>query len=103
MSTSQTPDDPASQLLDLARRKFGDLTDAEEKLFKAWYESHADGRDYGCYATSEDGTTTVLKAGGEFEILAVNKLDDYTLASPVAVGNQLFIRTMKYLYCISDE
>lgn len=60
----------------------------------------ADGK---IYATNEDGTTTVLKAGDEFEILAVNKLDDYTLASPAAVGNQIFIRTMKYLYCIAEQ
>jgi len=58
----------------------------------------ADGK---IYATSEDGTTTVLKAGDTFEILAVNRLDDYTLASPAAVGNQLFIRTAEYLYCIA--
>ena len=57
----------------------------------------ADGK---IYAISEEGTTTVLKAGDEFEILAVNRLDDYTLASPAAAGNQLFIRTAEYLYCI---
>ncbi len=60
----------------------------------------ADGK---IYATSEDGTTTVLKAGDTFEILAVNRLDDYTLASPAAVGNQLFIRTAEYLYCIAKQ
>lgn len=57
----------------------------------------ADGK---IYAISEEGTTTVLKAGDEFEILAVNRLDDYTLASPAEAGNQLFIRTATYLYCI---
>jgi outer membrane protein assembly factor BamB len=60
----------------------------------------ADGK---IYATSEDGTTVVMKAGPEFEILAVNKLNEYTLASPVAVDNQLFIRTMDYLYCIQKK
>ena len=57
----------------------------------------ADGK---VYAISEEGTTTVLKAGDEFEVLAVNRLDDYTLASPAAAGNQIFIRTAEYLYCI---
>jgi outer membrane protein assembly factor BamB len=57
----------------------------------------ADGR---LYCTSEEGTTTVVKAGPEFEVLAVNKLDSHTLASPVAVDNQIFIRTADYLYCI---
>ncbi len=57
----------------------------------------ADGK---IYAISEEGTTTVLKAGDEFEILAVNRLDDYTLASPAQAGNRIFIRTAEYLYCI---
>jgi len=60
----------------------------------------ADGK---IYATSEDGATVVMKAGREFEILAVNKLDEYTLASPVAVDNQIFIRTMDHLYCIQKK
>ena len=59
----------------------------------------ADGK---IYATSEEGTTTVLRAGDEFEVLAVNRLDDYTLASPVAVGDRLYIRTAEYLYCIGN-
>jgi outer membrane protein assembly factor BamB len=58
----------------------------------------ADGK---IYATNEDGATTVLSAGKEFEILAVNRLDSHTLASPVAVGNQLFIRTAEHLYCFA--
>ena len=57
----------------------------------------ADGK---IYAINEEGTTTVIKAGGEFEILSVNKLNDYTLASPAVVGDQIFIRTANYLYCI---
>ena len=57
----------------------------------------ADGK---LYCISEEGTTTVLKAGSSFEILSVNKLDSHTLASPVAVDNQIFIRTGNYLYCI---
>ena len=60
----------------------------------------ADGK---IYATNEDGTTTVLSAGAEFEILAVNKLDSHTLASPVAVGAELYIRTADHLYCFAVE
>jgi hypothetical protein len=34
-------------------------------------------------------------------LLATNELDgSYTLSSPVVAGNQLFIRTGTYLYCI---
>ena len=60
----------------------------------------ADGK---IYCTSEEGTTTVVKAGPTFEILAVNKLDNLTLASPVAVNNQIFIRAGDYLYCLQKR
>jgi outer membrane protein assembly factor BamB len=60
----------------------------------------ADGK---IYSTSEDGTTTVIKAGPTFEILSVNKLDNHTLASPVAVDNQIFLRTSDYLYCFEKR
>jgi outer membrane protein assembly factor BamB len=60
----------------------------------------ADGK---VYAISEDGTITVFKAGDKFEILAVNKLNNYTLASPAIAKNQIFIRTAEYLYCIGKQ
>lgn len=60
----------------------------------------ADGK---IYCTSEEGTTTVLKAGPSFEVLGVNKLDSHTLASPVAVDDQIFIRTGDYLYCFKQQ
>lgn len=60
----------------------------------------ADGK---IYAISEEGTTTVFKAGDKFEILSVNKLNNYTLASPAIAKNQIFIRTAEYLYCIGKR
>jgi outer membrane protein assembly factor BamB len=60
----------------------------------------ADGK---IYCINEEGTTTVVKAGPAFEILGVSKLDSSTLASPVAVGNQLFIRTADHLYCLQKR
>ena len=50
-------------------------------------------------------TNTVLtvKAGNEFSVLAKNTLDDTFHASPVIVGNDLFLRGFKYLYCISEK
>jgi len=44
-----------------------------------------------------------LKAGSEFALLAKNTLDDTFEASPVVVGNDLFLRGYKYLYCISKK
>jgi outer membrane protein assembly factor BamB len=60
----------------------------------------ADGK---IYSTNEEGTTTVVKAGPAFEVLGVSKLESHTLASPVAVDNQIFIRTADYLYCIQKK
>ncbi|MDP2888308.1 MAG: PQQ-like beta-propeller repeat protein [Bacteroidota bacterium] len=45
----------------------------------------------------------VVKAGPEFSILAKNTLDDTFHASPVIVGNDLFLRGFKSLYCISEK
>jgi outer membrane protein assembly factor BamB len=55
------------------------------------------------YATSEEGTTTVLKAGPAFEVVAENHLDDFTLSSPAVSEGQIFIRTAKHLYCIGSR
>jgi len=58
----------------------------------------ADGK---VYVTSEDGVTSVVRAGPAFELLAENELDDFTLASPVAARGRLFLRTAHHLYCLS--
>jgi outer membrane protein assembly factor BamB len=60
----------------------------------------ADGR---IYATSEDGLTTVFKAGPTFEVVAENALDGYTLSSPAVSEGQIFIRTDKGLYAIGKR
>ncbi len=60
----------------------------------------ADGR---IYFASREGTTVVLEAGERFNVLAVNKLDDGVSATPALVGDQMFIRGEKHLYCIADE
>ncbi len=60
----------------------------------------ADGK---LFVTNEQGVTTVLAAGPEFQKLATNQLDaGYTLSSPVAVGSQLFLRGETHLYCIGS-
>jgi polyisoprenoid-binding protein YceI len=48
-------------------------------------------------------TTVVLKHGREFEVLATNELDETVDASPAIVGNEIFIRGSKHLYCIAEE
>ncbi len=55
------------------------------------------------YFTDRSGTTLVLKPGETLDVLATNPLNDPVDASPVAVGNQLFLRGEKYLYCLSEN
>jgi outer membrane protein assembly factor BamB len=57
----------------------------------------ADGR---IYVTSEEGLTSVYKAGPAFEVLAENALDEYTLSSPAISDGRIFLRTEKHLYAI---
>ena len=54
------------------------------------------------YITGRQGTTLVIKNSGEFEVLATNKLDDEFNASMAIVGNQIFMRGRKSLYCIAE-
>ncbi|MBN2029139.1 PQQ-like beta-propeller repeat protein [bacterium] len=55
------------------------------------------------YIVGSSGVAYVVKQGPQFEILATNSLDDSFHASPVIVGNDLYLRGFKYLYCISEE
>lgn len=60
----------------------------------------ADGR---IYVLDENGTTIVLKPGKEHEVLATNKLDGRTLATPAFVDEQIFLRTNTHLYRIEKK
>ena len=53
--------------------------------------------------TNEDALTSVVKARPEFELLAENALEGFTLSSPVAAHGQLFLRTGTALYCIGER
>ena len=61
---------------------------------------YADGR---IYLFDQDGTATVIKAGRDYEVLAVNQLDDGFMASPAVSGNALFLRTKTHLYRIENQ
>ena len=52
------------------------------------------------YVTDLEGKTIVVSHSDNPEILALNSLDDEFAASAAIVGNQLFLRGKKYLYCI---
>ncbi len=57
------------------------------------------------YFVKSDGTTYVIKAGEEFELLATNKVTDETESfggTPAISGGKIFMRSDKHLYCIAE-
>ena len=54
------------------------------------------------FCLSEDGTTYVVKAGAEFELLGKNVLGEVALATPAVADGRLFIRTAAALYCVKE-
>ena len=61
------------------------------------------GVDGRVYISDRDGNTLVIKHGPEFEILASNSLDDGFDASMAVVGDEIFLRGHKNLYCIARD
>ena len=55
---------------------------------------YADGR---LYFFNQEGTTTVLKPGRTFEVLATNTLESGFMASPAVAGRAFFLRTKTHL------
>ncbi|MBM3980291.1 MAG: hypothetical protein FJ304_08395 [Planctomycetes bacterium] len=61
----------------------------------------ADGK---IFCLDETGATHVLKAGGEFEVVRVNKLGrDMYWSTPAAANGALFVRSVDSLYCIAKK
>lgn len=53
------------------------------------------------YLATEEGDVVVVKAGDTFELLATNTLTDQSfIASPIAVGNNLYLRSRTHLFAI---
>lgn len=60
----------------------------------------ADGK---VYLVNEAGETFVLEAGRELKILARNRLEERTLASPAISRGQLFLRTDQHLVSVAGR
>lgn len=53
------------------------------------------------YLATEEGDVVVVKTGNQFEVLATNTLTDQSfIASPIAVGNDLYLRSRTHLFRI---
>jgi hypothetical protein len=60
----------------------------------------ADGR---IFVVSEDGKVVVLRAAPEWEILAVNNLDEDAFATPAILDGRIYVRTRAALYCFAKR
>jgi outer membrane protein assembly factor BamB len=55
------------------------------------------------YLATEEGDVVVVKTGNQFEVLATNTLTDQSfIASPIALGNDLYLRSRTHLFRISE-
>jgi len=55
------------------------------------------------YFTSRRGYTKVIKAGTKYEELATNRLHDVVDGTPAIVGDEIYMRGEKFLYCIAEK
>lgn len=74
--------------------KQGRLKGAIDKYFAS--PIGADGK---VYLISQDGTMSVVKAAGEWDVLAVNALGDEVFATPAIADGKIYVRTRGMLYC----
>ena len=55
------------------------------------------------YIAGRNGKTIVIRHGSEFEVLGENQLDEPIDATPSIVGDTIYLRSSKHLYCVSEE
>jgi outer membrane protein assembly factor BamB len=60
----------------------------------------ADGK---IFVAGEDGKVVVLRATPQWEILAINDLEEETFATPAILGGRLYVRTRVALYCFGKR
>ena len=55
------------------------------------------------FLVSQQGKATVIKAGAGWEILAVNDLEEDTVATPAIADNRIYFRTSTTLFCFGEK
>jgi outer membrane protein assembly factor BamB len=55
------------------------------------------------YVLCQNGDTHVFAASPKYQLLATNRLGEYTNVSIAVSGGELFIRTWDHLWCISEK
>ena len=55
------------------------------------------------YTISEEGKASVIQAGGQWEVLAVNDLGDGCRGTPAIADGKMYVRTYGALYCFAKQ
>jgi outer membrane protein assembly factor BamB len=55
------------------------------------------------FATNQDGSVKVFTVSPEYKLLATNQLNENTNSSPAIVGDRMYNRTEKHLWCIGPS
>jgi outer membrane protein assembly factor BamB len=77
--------------------KQGRLKGAIDKYFAS--PVGADGK---VFLVSQDGTLSVVEAGAQWNVLAVNPMDDEVFATPAIVDGRIYVRTKSALYAFGQ-
>ena len=87
----------------------GILTSLDAKSGELLHQGRLEGRgnyyaslvagDGVLYSASEGGVVTIVKAGGELEVVSSHDFGERIMATPIAVDGQLFVRTDNAIYC----
>jgi outer membrane protein assembly factor BamB len=75
----------------------------KERLGGESYTSSPVAADGRLYFTSEQGEVRVVKAGPEFQLLAVNELADVCMATPAISGGTLLVRSQHFLFALGRK
>jgi len=52
---------------------------------------------------SDEGVTTIVRPGPEFDVVAENRLGENCYASPAISRGRIYLRAEKHLYCVAGE
>lgn len=66
----------------------------------AYYSSPVAG-DGKLYVASENGKVGVIRAGAQWEVLAVNSFDENIYSTPAIENGRIYLRTTEALYCLA--
>jgi outer membrane protein assembly factor BamB len=75
----------------------------KERLGGESYTASPVAADQRLYFTSEQGQVRVVKAGPEFQLLAVNEIGDVCIATPAISYGMLFVRSRHFLFALGQK